>query len=253
MSCRRRVSLAVTVSTFKAVLFGCAALGANATLAAECPTTSYGDRLDATQPLNLGQLKLQLLDYKCFGAYDRDVRKALAEAQTYVERRAPEVVKPALVLDIDETSLSNWPEILANDFGYIPSGSCDLLPKGPCGAEAWELSGRAEAIGPTLSLFNAARANGVTVFFITGRKEGLQQRAAVEANLRAAKYEDWAALFMRPAGTYSSVKDYKTAKRAEIAAQGFTIIANVGDQKSDLDGGYAEQVFRVPNPFYFIP
>jgi hypothetical protein len=28
---------------------------------------------------------------------------------------------------------------------------------------------------------------------------------------------------------------------------------NVGDQQSDLDGGFAEKAFRVPNPFYFIP
>ena len=36
-------------------------------------------------------------------------------------------------------------------------------------------------------------------------------------------------------------------------AQGFTIIANVGDQPSDLAGGYAERTFLVPNPFYRIP
>ena len=32
-----------------------------------------------------------------------------------------------------------------------------------------------------------------------------------------------------------------------------TIIANVGDQWSDLDGGFAERVFKLPNPVYFIP
>jgi acid phosphatase len=46
---------------------------------------------------------------------------------------------------------------------------------------------------------------------------------------------------------------FKRAERAKIAARGFTIVANVGDQQSDLDGGYAERTFRVPNPFYFLP
>jgi len=36
-------------------------------------------------------------------------------------------------------------------------------------------------------------------------------------------------------------------------AKEFTIIANIGDQRSDLDGGYSERTWRVPNPFYFIP
>ncbi|MGH6919121.1 MAG: HAD family acid phosphatase, partial [Geminicoccaceae bacterium] len=38
-----------------------------------------------------------------------------------------------------------------------------------------------------------------------------------------------------------------------IQAQGFTIVANMGDQPSDLAGGHAERTFLLPNPFYRIP
>src|SRR5712691_9147035 len=130
-----------------------------------CPATPYAHVPEATQPLNLGELKLQLFDYKCFGDYDREVARVLAAAQAYVQQRAKEVKKPALVLDIDETSLSNWREIVANDFGYIPEGACDALPKGPCGVGAWELKGQAAVIKPTLDLFNLAKKSGVAVFF----------------------------------------------------------------------------------------
>jgi hypothetical protein len=59
---------------------------------------------------------------------------------------------------------------------------------------------------------------------------------------------------MRPNGTSTqSAADYKAPERAKIASQGFTIIANVGDQPSDLAGGYAERTFLEPNPFYRIP
>jgi hypothetical protein len=27
----------------------------------------------------------------------------------------------------------------------------------------------------------------------------------------------------------------------------------MGDQLSDLEGGYAERTFKLPNPFYWIP
>ena len=43
------------------------------------------------------------------------------------------------------------------------------------------------------------------------------------------------------------------AEFGQKLAQKLTIIASVGDQWSDLDGGYAERVFKLPNPFYFIP
>ena len=200
---------------------------------------------------NLGDLKRQLKQYHDSGAYDRDVAAVLSEAQQYVERRAKEVQKPALVLDIDETSLSNWPEIAANDFGFIANGPCDL-PGGPCGNRSWDASGQAKAIQPTLALFLAAKAAGVTVLFITGRDES--GRAATETNLVNIGYIGWAALAMRPAGsTTPSAADYKTPERAKIEARGYTIIANVGDQPSDLAGGHAERTFQVPNPFYRIP
>ena len=34
---------------------------------------------------------------------------------------------------------------------------------------------------------------------------------------------------------------------------GYTIVANMGDQPSDLAGGHAERAFLLPNPFYRIP
>jgi predicted secreted acid phosphatase len=202
-------------------------------------------------PANLGDLKRQITEYKRSGAYDRDVAVVLVKAQQYVDGRARSVSKPAIVLDIDETSLSNWPRIEANDYGYIADGPC-TLPAGPCGVRSWELNAQAEAIEPALALFRAAKVKGVSVFFITGRSEG--ERAATEANLHKAGYDGWAGLVMRPAGTSTrSAADFKAPERARISSQGFTIIANVGDQPSDLAGGFADRTFLVANPFYRIP
>jgi predicted secreted acid phosphatase len=212
---------------------------------------SVAEPAPAAAPVNLGDLKLQITQYKRSGAYDRDVAAVLARARQYVERRASMVRMPAIVLDIDDTSLSSWPRLQANDYGGITNGPCNL-PAGPCGQIAWQQSAQGEAIVPTLELFKAARAKGVSVFFITGRREML--RAATETNLRKAGFDGWTSLTLRPEGPPTpSVVDYKAGERAKIAARGFTIIANVGDQPSDLAGGYAERTFLVPNPFYRIP
>jgi acid phosphatase len=42
-------------------------------------------------------------------------------------------------------------------------------------------------------------------------------------------------------------------QRRQIEQQGYTIIANIGDQPSDLDGGFSEQTYLLPNPFYRVP
>ena len=202
-------------------------------------------------PGNLGDLKTQLTYYERSGRYQHDVAAVLSSAEAYVLRRAPLVRKPAIVLDIDETSLSNWPQIQANDYGRIANGPCNL-PSGPCGQATWVASAQDEPIMPTLTLFRAAKAKGVSIFFITGRDETARQ--ATEANLHKVGYDGWSALIMRPAGTSTpSAADYKAPERAKIAAEGFTIIANIGDQPSDLAGGNAERAFLVPNPFYRIP
>jgi len=202
-------------------------------------------------PRNLGDLKLQINEYERSGRYQHDVAAVLNSAEVYVLRRARLVRKPAIVLDIDETSLSNWRQIEANDYGRIANGPC-TLPAGPCGQTSWVASAQAEAIMPTLALFRAAKAKGVSIFFITGRNE--TAREATENNLRRVGYDGWSALIMRPAGTSTqSAADYKAPERAKIAAQGFTIIANIGDQPSDLAKGNAERAYLVPNPFYRIP
>ena len=48
------------------------------------------------------------------------------------------------------------------------------------------------------------------------------------------------------------MQDYKTKERINVEAEGYTIIAGVGDQMSDIDGGHSGCTFKVPNPFYFI-
>jgi len=225
------------------------------TLASACTKTYLPQTLEITQPINLGQLKLQIYHYACSGAYDSELDKVLSDARSYLEKRAGEVSKPALVLDIDETSLSNLPQELANDFGYIPNipnPKCDALPKGPCGFNDWVLSGLAKAIPGTLALFTAAKARNVSVFFITGRHPN--EEDVTVKNLKAAGYDGWAGLVLRTKDDdKKTIAGYKSSARAKIAAQGYTIIVNVGDQHSDLDGGYAERAYKLPNPFYYLP
>ena len=73
-------------------------------------------------------------------------------------------------------------------------------------------------------------------------------------NLKAAGYTKWDGLFLRPKGyEHVPAATYKTAIRKEITQLGYQIIVNIGDQKSDLVGGYADKGFKLPNPYYFIP
>jgi len=198
---------------------------------------------------NLGQLKTRLIAYhdcqRIHGCYTPEVNRQSDLAIAYLQRRAARAKqgeKLALVLDIDETSLSNWDEEVQDDFGYIEKDWNDWVDKK-----------QAPAIEGTLRLYNEAKKNGVSVFFITGRPQS--QEAATAENLKAAGYRDWAGLALRgPHPPAQKVAEYKSGERAKIVAAGYRIILNVGDQMSDLNGNpQAELSVKLPNPFYFIP
>ena len=60
------------------------------------------------------------------GRYDADVAQVVSAARAWMEERAKIAAKPAIVLDIDETSLSNWPAYRINGWGRVVNGGWDL-------------------------------------------------------------------------------------------------------------------------------
>ena len=93
------------------------------------------------QPANVGDLKIAATQYYDSGAYLTDLQLAAAPAIAWINDEAPRVNRPAVVFDIDETALSNWEAIKANDFGRVidgPAPNCRravrLAGVGPSGA-----------------------------------------------------------------------------------------------------------------------
>jgi acid phosphatase len=198
---------------------------------------------------NFDTLKKQLKQYhectcKC-GCYAKDqdhqAERAIAFLRNRATHRRPNE-KLALVLDIDETSLSNYEEMTKADFAYDSAVF-----------DTWVNSAKAPAIPGTLRLYKEAQRLNVSVFFITGRADS--EREATERNLREQGYQNWQQLYLRPTEQASQpVYVFKSGARAAVVAQGYRIVLNVGDQWSDDRGEpQAEFFVKYPNPYYFIP
>ncbi len=196
----------------------------------------------AIEPLNLNTAKYEVYRYVNSGTYARDLNAAALRANKYLAKRLSKPAKPgekrAIVLDIDETTLSNLEHMKAQDFGYIPAVW-----------QRWVASGQAKAIVPVQVGYDMAVHANIAVFFVTARKES--DRPGTERNLREVGYETWTKIYFMP-DEPQPVRLYKTGIRRQLVAEGYTIIANIGDQESDLSGGYAERTFKLPNPFYIV-
>jgi acid phosphatase len=198
---------------------------------------------------NLGELKEVLIHYHdCtggYGCYTDDLRAQTDRAQDALAnrlrtRKAGE--KLGIVFDIDETILSNWPELSTLGLGFYQ-------PK----EDQWERSEKAEAIPGTVALYKQALEAGLDVFFITGRREGMRQ--VTEDNLKAQGITKWTKLVLRSdEEAHETALVYKSGERRKIVTEGCTLIMSIGDQWSDLRGEpEAEISVKLPNPFYFIP
>lgn len=200
-----------------------------------------------SEPPNLGIVRKQVIQYHDSGQYYRELEQKIILAQEYIIKQAETIKqnkpqqKLALVLDIDETSLSNYDKMIKRDF----IGTKDQIHQEIQAADS-------PVIKPMLTLYNTALKHGIKVFFVTGRHES--ERDATRKNLLKAGYANWSGLYLRP-NEYSapSIIPFKSKARATIAKEGYTIIATIGDQYSDICGGFAEEGFKLPNPFYYLP
>ncbi|HEY8994679.1 MAG TPA: HAD family acid phosphatase [Lacunisphaera sp.] len=197
----------------------------------------------AVPPTNLSTAKRAVAEYVSSGEYGREVAAVALKANKYLAKRIAKPAKPnekrAIVFDIDETTLSNLPHIMAHDYGYVPGVW-----------RRWVAEGQARAIVPVQLVYDLAVKNGVTVFFITGRNP--VDAPATERNLREVGYESWSKIYYKPEGDEISTAAFKRDTRRQLIAEGYTIIANIGDQDSDLTGDAAERIFKLPNPFYIV-
>ena len=197
----------------------------------------------AVEPSNLSIHKQEMVAYVASGEYAQSVAAVALSAHKFLAKRIPQGAKPgkklAIVFDIDETLLSNLSHIVANDYGYIPQIW-----------DRWVTTGQGTAIIPVQTVYDAAIKAKIDIIIITGRKES--DRVATERNLQQVGYENWTKIFYKPEGTEKPLTNagFKTETRRQLTLEGYTIIANIGDQESDLVNGYAERTFKLPNPFY---
>lgn len=197
----------------------------------------------AQEPENLEAAKIRVQTYYTSGEYEQDVNQSYQKAATYLDnylKKYPNT-KPAVVFDIDETVLSNYHNMVFRNFGGSQAEIKKLVD-----------GGKNPAIQPALAFYKTLLQKKVAVFFITGRRESYRKNT--EANLKEEGFRHFSKLILKPENyTGKSSTDFKKGARATIEKEGYTVVLNIGDQQSDLSGGYAKHTIKLPNPFYAIP
>lgn len=161
----------------------------------------------------------KLTELPPYEIWQADVTAALADAGSYLEGRvALSAANTAIVLDIDNTALAS---------AYAPGQFDFQYPANP----------------PVFALAKRAHELGVAVMFVTGRPENY--RMLTQINLATVGYPV-DKLVMRQS-SFGTLGQYKSAARADIEKLGYTIIINVGNNTTDIEGGHAERAYKLPD------
>jgi hypothetical protein len=217
----------------------------------------YGDTVtDQVDPVpnNVDGADVVLHTFDQDGSYAHEVAGIERRASWYLAHRAHRHHfdgKPALIFDIDDTTLNTFNYEIYSNFAYNPTTNGYFVNA---------------AVFPAVpgmpELVSRAAAQGYEVFFLTGRPE--TQRAGTATNLTNAGYGT-------PAADHVFLKDqtlpwlssctpgctsaqYKALTRQHLIEDlGFDIVANFGDQPSDFTGGFEDTTVKLPNPMYYLP
>jgi predicted secreted acid phosphatase len=150
-----------------------------------------------------------------YSTWIADVSAVAEQASAYLDSRLPDPKQnPAIVLDIDNTALEST---------YSPGF---VVP----------------ATKPVLAVALQAKKLGAAVYFVTARPDFL--RLWTQFNLTQAGYPV-DGIYLKSG--FVSDQAQKTAARIAIEKLGHTIVANIGNNDTDLAGGHAEKTFKLPD------
>jgi predicted secreted acid phosphatase len=223
---------------------------------------------------NIDSVKLTLAAYEGdtgTGTSNKTTSPYISQMKKIVRKQLPKVVaacaagkkhrdNPAIVLDADDTTLWTYDmENAAMHYNFDPALQ-----------DVWVQNELFPATPHMVSLVSAAKAAGCTIVGLTGRSDA--QKAATIANLAKVGYTGFTAAnyYTKWTGTGASTQpsyitcaavkcttiEYKSQTRKYIeskAGGNYDIVANFGDQFSDLIGGHADRSIKLPNPTYYLP
>jgi HAD superfamily, subfamily IIIB (Acid phosphatase) len=273
-----RTSVVISAGLVALGVIGGGAAVAATTPAPQPPIQTITPRTER-QVTNIDIIRQQIKNYygDPFGSgitppdsnYAKEAESVAAAGGRYLGHRYHGAKTKAILLDVDDTTLNTWNYEIASNFAYNPVTNGDFVTQ--------------QLFPPVYGMVDtvtAAEREGYAIFYLTGRPPA--QEAATLGNLTAdgvgvdAGYPKPTALpdgedglFTKPAvadypayltaacagdpGGKCTTIHYKTATRAHIESLGYDIVANFGDQYSDLKGGSADRTFKLPNPNYYLP
>jgi acid phosphatase len=190
-------------------------------------------------PVNLQLAKKDVMSYYESDRYSNDLKKIILNAEDEINKLELKT-NSAVVFDVDETSLSNYESLKKIYFGYDPIKW-----------DNWINEAKAPAIPEVKQFYDFLIMKKVKVIFLSSRKGS--QYDVTYRNLKQAGYLEFDTLILKSNSDSNPTSlAFKSRQRELLTQKGYEIIADIGDQKSDLEGNDHGIQIKLPNYLYII-
>jgi predicted secreted acid phosphatase len=198
-------------------------------------------QIQTLEPVNLDILKNEIIIYFDSGEWFSDIQTQLNEATAYITNEQKS--NSCIVLDIDDTMVTEYQYALANDFAWTEaiidqSNTITTFP----------------AIKPMLNFYNWCLGKHLPIYIISSKRE--KYRPYAMELLGNAGYLGYMQMILRPDDDTQTIAEFKNNERAKLVSQGLEILCNIGDQDSDLyvteKNNNTIHPIKIPNPLYYI-
>jgi len=188
--------------------------------------------------INLADAIKAVKNYHTSEQYYIDIENAVEEGLRNL-RQLDYPSNAAFVFDIDETALSNLEYELKYNFGFDQKTW-----------DEWVMQGKAPALPGVRRFYDSLIARNIKIIFITGRS--IEQYDITMKNLKEQGYTKFDTLICKsPSFKGKKAVEYKSNIRKELSKK-YKIIGSIGDQWSDLEGGWTIIKIKLPNYMYYL-
>jgi len=206
-------------------------------LVAMCSTVHAG-------PLSLMQAQQAIIHHYESGEFAAECAQAIDAGLLYLQKHEHQFNEhKTIVFDIDDTIFSYYDHLKNKSF-------CTYCPN--CGFNAyfdWLQKAEAVEIAHVKRLYDYCVNKGYHIILLSGRQERYKQQTL--SNLVLRGYTTFDRIILKSEHEKQLPASlFKAKHRAALVAEGFIIVASVGDQATDFVGGNTGYAIRLPNYIY---
>lgn len=190
-------------------------------------------------PINLTIAKERVMTYYEGGHYYKDMRKIVSRAIRHFAGIQP-IKNETVIFDIDDTILSSYADQKEISFGFIPK----LFHE-------WVMQADTPLVPEIKRLYDYLIKRNFKIIFLTSRR--YDEYDATIKNLKLHGFDIFERLIVRQPEEFKiNIETYKSTHRKKLTEEGYRIVGTVGDQWSDLNGGYSGHKVKLPNYGYLL-